>query len=89
MSEYKKAKEYLQAQKMMFTKSMTPEMFLALTLAIEALDRMTPAKPAERDLRELSTAAGHCCPECGYKFPVGENSTHCKECGQVIDWEVI
>lgn len=87
MSEYAKAKDYLQTQKKIFENTMAPEMLLATTLAIEALGRMTPTKPTERDLWELGTAVGHCCPECGYKFPINGNSPHCKECGQAIDWE--
>ena len=53
----------------------------ALNLAIFALDRTIPRKPA----RHSQDTSDWDCPHCSYEFLTDEK--HCPNCGSAIDWK--
>ena len=66
----------------------------AMELAVDALQKQIPKKPANRegypdDNRD--TASGYC-PECGLRQIVitpryfAHHDWYCRDCGQAIDW---
>ena len=60
----------------------------ALKVAVDALDRLTPAKPIE-EANEFDDRTV-CCPNCigpvtNYWAP-GTMPKHCQFCGQALDW---
>lgn len=81
----KQAKEYLEIQKARFTKTMAPEMLLAMNNAISALEKQLPKKPDYYDNGDYAK-----CPNCGNDdFEYGINNWECRycpDCGQALDW---
>ena len=58
---------------------LTDEMYKALWVAIKALERQMPKKPAENGWLF--------CPICGRDILM-DRFNYCPNCGQAIDWEL-
>ena len=61
-------------------------LYIALQMAIKALEKQIPQKIDNKDTDDLVSGC-HCCGEINALWkPNGSRNNYCGNCGQAIDW---
>lgn len=68
-----------------YRNALTIDLEKAITMGVNALDKMIPKKPIKAQ-EHIRYAMCYVCPNCGKTFSGTGIANYCYHCGQKLDW---